>query len=88
MSDDDNRRDGMERRSPLYDAHVALGAKMVGFGGWEMPLHYPNGTVAEHRCCREAAVAFDVSHLGTVRVEGPEAFDTLQGALSNDDYGP
>ena len=84
MSDDDNRRGGTERRSPLYDAHVALGAKMVGFGGWEMPLHYPNGTVAEHRCCREAAVAFDVSHLGTVRVEGPEAFDTLQGALSND----
>ena len=72
------------RRSPLHDAHVALGARMVGFGGWEMPLHYPSGTIAEHRACREAAVAFDVSHLGTVRVEGSGAFDTLQHALSND----
>jgi aminomethyltransferase len=84
VSADDSQRDGPERRSPLYEAHVALGAKMVGFGGWEMPLHYPSGTVAEHRCCREAAVAFDVSHLGTVRVVGAAAFDTLQGALSND----
>ena len=57
---------------------------MVGFGGWEMPLQYPSGTVAEHRTCREAAVAFDVSHLGTVRVEGADAFDALQHALSND----
>ena len=72
------------RRSPLHDAHVALGAKMVGFGGWEMPLHYPSGTIAEHRACREAAVVFDVSHLGTVRVTGAVAFDALQHALSND----
>jgi aminomethyltransferase len=72
------------RRSPLYEEHLALGAKMVGFGGWEMPLHYSTGTVAEHRACREAAVAFDVSHLGTVRVEGLDAFGTLQHALSND----
>ncbi len=57
---------------------------MVPFGGWEMPLAYPWGTVAEHRACREAAVAFDVSHLGTVRVEGPAAFDHLQSSLSND----
>jgi glycine cleavage system T protein (aminomethyltransferase) len=72
------------RRSPLYDAHVALGAKMVPFGGWEMPLAYPSGTVAEHRACRTAAVAFDVSHLGTVRVAGPDAFEHLQHAFSND----
>ncbi len=72
------------RRSPLHDAHVALGAKLVGFGGWEMPLAYPDGTVAEHRTCRRAAVAFDVSHLGTVRVEGPGAFDQLQRTLTND----
>jgi aminomethyltransferase len=57
---------------------------MVPFGGWEMPLSYPAGTMAEHRTCREAAVAFDVSHLGTVRVEGPEAFAHLQYSLSND----
>jgi len=57
---------------------------MVGFGGWEMPLSYGAGTIAEHKACRTGAVAFDVSHLGTVRVEGPEAFDRLQGILTND----
>jgi aminomethyltransferase len=75
---------GPLRASPLYDAHRELGAKMVAFGGWEMPLAYPSGTVFEHRACRTSAVAFDVSHLGTVRVEGPRAFDDLQHALSND----
>jgi aminomethyltransferase len=72
------------RVSPLHAAHVALGAKMVPFGGWEMPVAYPSGTVAEHRSCRSDAVAFDVSHLGTVRVTGPGAFEQLQHALSND----
>ena len=73
-----------DRRSPLDAAHRELGAKIVPFGGWEMPLSYPSGTLAEHKACREAAVAFDVSHLGTVRVEGPDAFDSLQRALTND----
>lgn len=72
------------RRSPLDAAHRALGAKMVPFGGWDMPLSYPGGTLAEHRACREAAVAFDVSHLGTVVLQGPEAFETLQRQLTND----
>jgi aminomethyltransferase len=72
------------RVSPLHAAHVALGAKMVPFGGWEMPVAYPSGTVAEHRACRSDAVAFDVSHLGTVRVTGTGAFERLQQALSND----
>jgi aminomethyltransferase len=57
---------------------------MVPFGGWEMPLAYPAGTVAEHLACRSGAVVFDVSHLGTVRVEGAGSFDELQGALTND----
>ena len=57
---------------------------MVPFGGWEMPLAYPNGTLHEHRRCREAAVVFDVSHLGTVRVRGPRAIDRLQAAFTND----
>ena len=72
------------RHSPLDRAHRALGAKMVPFGGWEMPLAYPAGTLAEHRTCRTGAVAFDVSHLGTVRVAGPDAFDVLQRTLTND----
>jgi aminomethyltransferase len=75
---------GALRRTPLYDVHLSLGAKLVEFGGWEMPLAYPAGTVAEHRACRSAAVAFDVSHLGTVRVEGPGTFESLQRTLTND----
>ncbi|HUR48687.1 MAG TPA: glycine cleavage system aminomethyltransferase GcvT [Acidimicrobiales bacterium] len=71
-------------RSPLHDVHVAAGAKLVDFGGWEMPLSYSSGTVAEHLRCRDSAVVFDVSHLGTVRVEGDDAFDLLQGAFTND----
>ena len=57
---------------------------MVPFGGWDMPLNYPSGTVAEHLACRQGAVAFDVSHLGTVRVSGSDALGRLQAALSND----
>ncbi|MDQ6840446.1 MAG: glycine cleavage system aminomethyltransferase GcvT [Actinomycetota bacterium] len=72
------------RRSPLDAQHRALGARLVEFGGWEMPLRYPAGTLAEHLACRSDAVAFDVSHLGTVRVEGSGAFAGLQSALTND----
>ena len=72
------------RHSPLDATHRGLGAKMVPFGGWEMPLSYPTGTLVEHRTCRNGAVAFDVSHLGTVRVEGAQAFDHLQRMLAND----
>jgi aminomethyltransferase len=72
------------RRSPLDAVHRDLDAKLVPFGGWEMPLAYPAGTIAEHLACRSGTVVFDVSHLGTVRVEGPGAFDTLQAGLSND----
>ncbi len=72
------------RRSPLHEVHLAAGARLVPFGGWYMPLHYPSGTVAEHLACRSDAVMFDVSHLGTVRVQGPQSFDALQWALTND----
>lgn len=72
------------RHSPLEAEHVELGAKLVEFGGWLMPLAYPSGTLDEHRACRSAAVAFDVSHLGTVRVEGYGAFDALQRVFTND----
>jgi aminomethyltransferase len=72
------------RTSPLDSAHRSLGAKMVPFGGWDMPLSYADGTIAEHKACRTAAVAFDVSHLGTMRVTGPGALAGLQSALTND----
>jgi aminomethyltransferase len=73
-----------DRRPFLFDLHVELGAKIVPFGGWEMPLQYASGTVAEHLACRGDAVVFDVSHLGTVRCDGPEMFDALQSTLTND----
>jgi aminomethyltransferase len=72
------------RTSPLDATHRALGAKMVAFGGWDMPLSYSEGTIAEHMACRSAAVAFDVSHLGTVRVRGRGSLERLQAALTND----
>lgn len=72
------------RHSPLDAAHRALGARMTEFGGWDMPLSYGDGTLAEHRACRNSAVAFDVSHLGTVRIDGAGALPRLQRALTND----
>ncbi len=73
-----------DRRSPLDAVHRELGAKMVPFGGWVMPLSYPGGTIAEHLACRSSAVVFDVSHLGTVRLTGPDGWETLQATLTND----
>jgi aminomethyltransferase len=72
------------RLSPLDAVHRSLGAKMVEFGGWDMPVSYPLGTIEEHMACRRDAVMFDVSHLGTVRVAGSGALDSLQSALTND----
>ncbi|MGZ6974155.1 MAG: glycine cleavage system aminomethyltransferase GcvT [Acidimicrobiia bacterium] len=71
------------RRSPLDAEHRALGAKMTEFGGWDMPIQY-RSVLEEHRACREHAVVFDVSHLGSVRVAGPAAVPVLQWALTND----
>ncbi len=72
------------RQSPLDSLHRELGAKLVPFGGWEMPLSYAAGTIAEHMACRTDSALFDVSHLGTVRVEGAGALDRLQAELTND----
>jgi aminomethyltransferase len=71
------------RSSPLASAHQRHGAKFASFGGWEMPLEY-TGTITEHMACRERAAMFDVSHLGTVRVEGAHAYERLQVVLTND----
>src|SRR5205823_6805337 len=71
------------RRTPLYEKHVAAGARMVPFAGWEMPVQY-EGVIAEHRAVRSDAGVFDVSHMGELEVEGPTARDLLQGTLSND----
>jgi aminomethyltransferase len=73
------------RRSPLHDRHVALGAKLADFGGWEMPIEYPGGGVLkEHAAVREAVGIFDVSHLGKASVRGPRAAAYVNATLSND----
>jgi aminomethyltransferase len=72
------------RTSPLDAVHRELGAKLVEFGGWDMPVSYPSGTIAEHLACRQDAAIFDVSHLGTVRASGPDAFESLNRTLTAD----
>jgi glycine cleavage system T protein (aminomethyltransferase) len=71
------------QRTPLRDAHVALGARMVPFAGWEMPVQY-QGVIPEHRAVRGDCGVFDVSHMGELEVEGPRATELLQATLSND----
>ena len=71
------------RQTPLHDAHVSLGARMVPFAGWEMPVQYA-GVIAEHLEVRARAGAFDVSHMGQLHVDGPAAQAFLQSVLSND----
>src|SRR5258708_10085158 len=71
------------QQTPLHDRHVALGARMVPFAGWEMPVQY-EGVIPEHRAVRTDAGVFDVSHMGEIEVEGPTARDVLQATLSND----
>lgn len=71
------------RRTPLYDRHVALGARLVPFAGWEMPVQY-EGVIPEHVAVRTGWGVFDVSHMGQLHVEGPTSHELLQRALSND----
>jgi aminomethyltransferase len=70
-------------RTPLYDRHVALGARLVPFAGWEMPVQY-EGVIPEHLAVRNDCGVFDVSHMGELEVEGPSARGFLQSMLSND----
>ena len=71
------------KRTQLYDAHVKAGATMVDFGGWEMPIQYPEGIVAEHLYTRSACGLFDVSHMGRLLIEGPDRVAFLQHVLSS-----
>jgi aminomethyltransferase len=74
---------GTLKRTPLYEAHVAAGAKLVPFAGWEMPVEY-EGIRPEHLTVRSACGVFDVSHMGEIETEGPGAVELLQRLLSND----
>jgi aminomethyltransferase len=71
------------QRTPLHARHVELGARLVPFAGWEMPVQY-DGVIVEHRAVRTDCGVFDVSHMGELEVEGPRAAELLQGLLSND----
>src|ERR687886_1888327 len=71
------------KRTPLYDRHVAAGARLVPFAGWEMPVQY-TGIREEHVAVRTRAGLFDVSHMGEVETSGPDAEAFLQRVLSND----
>ena len=72
------------RRTPLHEEHVALGGRLVPFAGWEMPIQYPGGIVAEHRATRASAGRFDLSHMGELRFRGPHALAALDRLVSAD----
>jgi aminomethyltransferase len=76
--------DATLKHTPLHDEHLALGARMVPFAGYAMPVQYPTGIVKEHTAVRTAAGLFDVSHMGEFQVRGPDALDMVQHLLTND----
>ena len=73
----------MALRTPLYEAHLAAGARMVEFAGWDMPVQY-QGLLEEHQAVREGVGIFDVSHMGEVTIEGPRALECAQRLITND----
>jgi aminomethyltransferase len=73
----------MPKRTPLYDTHRALGARLIEFGGWEMPVQY-TGILAEHRAVRTHAGLFDLSHMGEIEIAGPRALEVCQELLVTD----
>ncbi len=73
----------MLKRTPLYESHSAIGAKIVDFAGWEMPVQY-SGPIPEHMAVREAAGLFDVSHMGEVEIIGADALELVQRLTTND----
>ena len=71
-------------KTPLYALHLELGAKMVAFAGYDMPVSYPGGIIAEHKQCRESAALFDVSHMGQLRLVGDDAARALESLVPAD----
>src|SRR5882672_9212207 len=71
------------KRTPLFEAHQKLGARLVEFGGWEMPVQY-SSIVDEHLAVRKSAGLFDISHMGEVSVRGPAALEFMNYILTND----
>src|SRR4030095_15773451 len=75
----------MLKRTPLYEAHVSFGARIVEFAGWQMPVQY-SGHIQEHMAVREAAGLFDVSHMGEIEVRGRDALALIQRISTNDAF--
>src|SRR5258708_12921537 len=73
----------MPQKTPLYDAHRKLGAKMVEFAGWQMPVQY-SSVISEHEAVRTAAGMFDVSHMGEIEIRGQGALEAANRLISND----
>lgn len=71
------------RKTPLYEAHLRIGAKIVDFAGWLLPVQF-RSIIEEHQAVRASAGAFDISHMGQIRVAGPDAFKLLQAVITND----
>ena len=74
-------------RTSLYDTHVKYGGKIVPFAGWELPVEYKTGVIAEHMAVRTKAGMFDVSHMGEILCKGPDALKNLNMILTNDYSG-
>jgi aminomethyltransferase len=74
----------MEKKTPLYDLHLALGGRMVPFAGFLLPVQYETGVIAEHKAVREASGLFDVSHMGELRISGKDALKNINMLLTND----
>jgi aminomethyltransferase len=72
------------KHTPLYEEHVRLGARLIDFGGWEMPVSYKAGTIKEHKAVREGLGLFDVSHMGEAVLRGPRATEAVQKLTTND----
>ncbi len=70
------------KRTPLHAVHVSMGAKMVDFGGWDMPVQY-SGIIDEHQAVRKAVGLFDVSHMGEIEIRGPEAARLVDYVTTN-----
>lgn len=82
MSDNTDPNETL-KKTPLHDCHVALGARMVGFSGWSMPVQY-SGVIDEHQTVRNAVGLFDVSHMGEVELRGPRALEVTNRIITND----
>ena len=83
-ADHTNADQASSQRTPLFDLHVELGARIVDFAGWEMPLQYAAGIMAEHTHCRNNAALFDVSHMGQLRLRGESAAQMLESLVPCD----